>query len=215
MDYSAAAGRYESALRTEPGDADALWRLARIYVVRGEATETTERKELLQRAEEYARRCIRADSTAPQGHTWLAGALGFKALDAGMSDQVRLARELVDETARALRLDPRDDIALSIRGSFFRALGNVGWLKRQLAALLLGAIPRGGYEESEEALLRAIEIAPDVMRHRYELGVLYLDMGREEEARRAFEEALRLQIRVTSDVPREKKIRELLGEIVR
>ena len=52
----------------------------------------------------------------------------------------------------AIRLDPADDAAWSIRGSFFRALGNVGWVKRQLAAMLPGAIPQGGFPEAEDSI---------------------------------------------------------------
>jgi tetratricopeptide (TPR) repeat protein len=110
-------------------------------------------------------------------------------------------------------LNPRDDAALSIRGSFFRALGNVGWLKKQLAALFVGTIPDGGFAEAESALLAAAEIAPDIMRHKYELGILYLDMGRKADACNAFSQAARLPVRVAIDRPRLAKIRGFLREL--
>ena len=57
---------------------------------------------------------------------------------------------------RALLLQPRNDVALSIKGSFYRALGNVGWIQRQLGELLFGDIPDGGFKEAEDALARLI-----------------------------------------------------------
>jgi tetratricopeptide (TPR) repeat protein len=136
-----------------------------------------------------------------------------RALDAGMGEQVKISQELVVETATAIRLDTLNDAAYSIRGSFFRALGNVGWVKRQLAAMLLGTIPEGGFPEAEAALTAAIRLAPDIMRHHYELGVLYLDWGRKEDARLALRRAAVLEIRTAIDKPRKEKALKLLREI--
>jgi Flp pilus assembly protein TadD len=118
---------------------------------------------------------------------------------------------LQHEAERAVELNPRDDAAWSILGSFYRAVGNVGWLERALASLFVGSVPRGGYSEAESALKKAIAIAPGIMRHHYELGILYIDMGRKEEARRALETGAALPVRTAIDRPRLQKIRELLA----
>jgi tetratricopeptide (TPR) repeat protein len=214
IDYSAAIEAYEGALLQSPVNAEVLWRLARVYVCMAEVLENpADRVPLFKRAEAYARRSIGLDSLIAEGHTWLAGALGYLALDADIRDQVRLSRELLDETTRALRINPADDGALSIRGSFYRALGNVGWLKRQLAGVFLGEIPDGGFPEAEVALLQAVALAPEIMRHHYELGVLYLDWGRPDDARRALKQATALPIRTAIDRPRKEKALRLLSEL--
>ena len=89
----------------------------------------------------------------------------------------------------------------------------MGWVKRQLAALLLGSVPDGGFVEGEAALKAAIRIAPDIMRHWYELGVLYIDWGKKEEARHALREALSKEIRTAIDRPRKEKALKLLREL--
>ncbi len=213
LDYPAAVREYDRGLVVNPGDAGLLWRLARVYVCMAETAAEPDRSRWLHCAEENARRSIVADSTLSGGHTWRAAALGYIALEAGMSEQVRLAREILAETETALALNPRDDAAYSIRGSLYRALGNAGWLRRQFARLFVGELPPGGYEEGEAAFLKAVVIAPDVMRHQYELGVLYLDWGRLPEARRALERARELPVRVAIDRPRQQKIGELLDQI--
>jgi tetratricopeptide (TPR) repeat protein len=210
MDYATAIPAYETALRAEPGDPELLWRAARAYVCAGEVAEGSERAGWMKKAEVAARSCIRLDSSRSEGHAWLAGALGYVALDASPAQQIKLVREVLRETEIAIGLRPNDDVAYSIRGSTFRALGNTGWLSRQLAKVFYGGLPGGGFSEAEESLQKAVALAPDVMRHSYELGILYTDMGRTDDARRLFERARTMPVRVGIDVPRLKKIGELL-----
>jgi len=213
IEYPAAISAYEEELHSYPDDPALLWRLARVYVCAGEVTEGEEGEAYFRSAERYARRCISSDSASVEGHTWLAASLGYRALSAGLKDQVRLTNELYDEVRKAIALDPGNDAAYSILGSFYRALGNVGWLQRHVAAVLLGGIPDGGFAEGEAALKKAISLAPDVMRHQYELGVLYLDWDRNEEARAVLERAATLPIRVAIDRPRLAKIKQLLASL--
>lgn len=213
IDYPEAVRRYEAALAEHPAEPELLWRLARVYVCSGEVASEDERRAMFLSAEKFARQCIAADSSSAPGHTWLAGALGYIALDEGVTRKVALSRELLQEALRALDLNPNDDAAYSIIGSFYRALGNAGWLQRTIAEVFLGSVPKGGYEEAESALQNAIRIAPGIMRHRYELGVLYLDMGRTEDARASLTEAIALPVLTAIDRPRLAKARELLASL--
>ena len=213
IDYPAATTAYEEQLQSYPNDAELLWRLARVNVCTGEVKENGDGDPFFKKAEEYARHCIRIDSTKAEGHTWLAATLGYLALNAGVKDQVRLSNELHAEVSKSIALDPKNDAAYSIRGSFYRALGNVSWIQKQLAEVFLGELPDGGFEEGEVALKKAIALAPDVMRHHYELGVLYLDWGKNEEAKKSLEAVLSLPIRVAIDKPRLAKTKELLASL--
>ena len=209
IDYPAALEAYTGALRGNPGSPEALWRIARVYVCMAETAEGSVRDGLLARAEEHARLCVRADSLNPGGYTWLAASLGYRAYFAGGREQVELSWAILEATDRAIGLDSANDAAYSIRGSLYRALGNAGWFRRQLASLFFGALPEGGFAEGERALRRAIEIAPTVMRHHYELGVLYLDWGRTEDGLTALKTAEAQPVRVAIDRPRLEKIRTL------
>jgi tetratricopeptide (TPR) repeat protein len=213
MEYESAMGFYTAALDQHPNDPEVLWRLARAYVCKGEVHEGEERTAECKQAEVYARQCIEADSMKSEGHSWRAAALGYIALDAGKGEQITLSHELLREVELAIRLNPNDDAAYSIKGSFYRALGNVSWFQRQLAALFVGKVPSGGFVEAEAALKKAIALAPDVMRHEYELGILYIDMDRREEARKVLAHAATLPIKVAIDRPRLKKIQELLVKL--
>jgi tetratricopeptide (TPR) repeat protein len=213
IEYATAISSYEAALESNVADPELLWRLARAYVCSGEVAGEGERQRLFDAAELHARKCVKVDSTKAEGHTWLAAAIGYTAFYAGTKEQIRLSHEIRTEFEKALALNPNDDAAYSIEGSFYRAMGNVSWLKRRVASILFGSIPDGGFEEAEKALKHAIEIAPDVMRHYYELGVLYIDWDRPEDARKALEQASVLPVRVAIDRPRLAKTRELLIQL--
>lgn len=197
--YPLAEATYDSALATSADSAQVLWRLARVFVCEADISPKEQRLDLYRRAEAYASRCILADSMKSEGHTWRAAALGNIAMFEGAKTKVRLCYAIKKEITISISLNPRDDIAYSILGSFYMALGNVSWIERQLAAVFLGSLPAGGYEESESALKKAIALAPDVIRHHFELGELYILQDRNEEALREFRKVALLPVLLGRD----------------
>lgn len=184
--YPLAEACYDSALSSSADSPEALWRLARLYVCMADVAPEDQELRLYRRAEAFAYRCIKADSMKPEGHTWRAAAMGNIAMAEGGRTKVTLCYAIKRELERSIALNPLDDIAHSILGSFYMALGDVSWIERQLAAIFLDKLPEGGYEESESALKTAIAIAPRVIHHHFELGRLYWKQERLHEAREEF-----------------------------
>ncbi len=210
MEYPAAISLYEGALSDSLRDGEALWRLARTLVFMGEVARGKTRDSLFRRAESYARQCTRIEPRGYQGYTWLAASLANIARGKDTETQIALVhavRALVDT---ALTLNPENDVAYSLLGSLYRALGGVGWVEQRLADLLFGGLPDGGYDEAEQAFKRAIAIAPDIMRYHYELAKLYVDMNRPEDARREFRVAASLPPRVEGDRRAMRRIEKML-----
>jgi len=210
--YPLALAVYDSALTRSSDSAGVLWRLARVYVCIADVAPEEQKLDLYRRAEAYAVRSISADSTRSEGHSWRAAALGNVAMFEGSKTKVRLCTVIKQELDRAIGLNPRDDIAFSILGSFYRALGNVSWLERQLASLFLGDLPEGGYDESERALRQAIALAPHVIRHHFELGTLYQELDRKEEALAEFRQVLSLPLLLASDAARQFSAARLVND---
>jgi tetratricopeptide (TPR) repeat protein len=212
MDYNAAIATYDSLAKVRPNDVQVQWRLARAHVFVGDVSKGEEKKEAYLTAERYAHQAMRIDSTLAESNTWLAAALGNTAMYEGSKKKVALANDIKRLLLQSIQLNPRDDIAWSILGTFYLALGNVSWLEKTLANLLLGSLPDGGYPDAEQALLKAIEIAPGVIRHRFELAKVYEKLDREADARKEFEFCINNPIQMASDRRRVEMAREWLKE---
>ncbi len=199
LHYDSAVEAYRSAL-SQTHSAAILWRLARVLICMGDVEEGEVSERLYREAEQYAQRAVQLDSLSADTHTWYAAALGSVALHVGGKTKVRYAHTILHELNRAIQLNPANDIAYSILGSFHRALGGLSWLERQLAAIFLGRLPEGSFEEGERALKKAIELNSAAPRHHYELGMLYWDWGKEELAREEFARVINLPIITARDI---------------
>jgi tetratricopeptide (TPR) repeat protein len=213
--YPEAVRFYSAALCGSADSAEVFWRLARVYVCQADTSPQDAQLDLYRRAEEYALRCIDADSMISEGHTWRAAALGNIAMFEGGKTKIKLCYAIKRELERSIVLNGRDDIAYSILGSYYMALGNVSWIERRLAAIFLGSLPEGGYPESETALRKAIALAPTVIRHHFELGVLYMRLDRALEAEEELQLVGSLPVRLASDKRRQEEAVTLVAQLTR
>ena len=197
--YAAAEALYVTALATSADSVEVLWKLARVNVCMADVAQQDQKLDLYRRAEGFADRCVKADSIRSEGHTWRAAALGNIAVFEGGKEKVQLCNVIKTELDESIRLNPDDDIAYSILGSFYMALGNVSWIERQLASVFLGSLPEGGYIDAERALKKAIALSPQVIRHHAELGDLYVLEHRTQEALAEFQQVVSLPVLLASD----------------
>jgi tetratricopeptide (TPR) repeat protein len=212
-DYRSALSRYDSLLIEGVDSAQVLWRQARVFVCMGDVAEGEQRQAFYRKAEESVRHCLRIDSTCGAGHTWLAISIGSLAMDAGGKTKVKLANEIKEHLDRAVALDSTDDVAYSVLGTFYMAIGNVSWFEKQLANIFLGGLPAGGYEEAEVALKKAIRLDSVVIRHHYELATLYREMGRDTDALREYQVSVRLHPILASDVRTQTMARKWIDKL--
>ena len=197
--YAAAEALYVAALTASVDSAEVLWKLARVNVCMADVASQDQKLPLYRRAEWFADRSVKADSMNSEGHAWRAAALGNIAMFEGSKTKVRLCNVIKTELDESIRLNPDNDIAYSILGSFYMALGNVSWIERQLASVFLGSLPDGGYDDAERALKKAIALSPQVIRHHAELGELFALQNRAQEAMGEFQRVLSLPVLLASD----------------
>ncbi|ABG60853.1 conserved hypothetical protein, with TPR repeat [Cytophaga hutchinsonii ATCC 33406] len=194
--------RYRDAIawyKLDSTKAEAQWKIARAYVCYGDNAVPAEKEYNFRNAVRAANKCIELEETNANGHTWLAAALGNTAMYEGSKTKVRLCTQIKKELNRAIALNPKDDIAYSILGSFYREIGNISWLEKQLAMTFIGKIPDGTYEDSEKAFAKAIALNPTIMRHWYEQGLLYKYWNKNEQAIASFNKAKACPVFVSSD----------------
>jgi tetratricopeptide (TPR) repeat protein len=213
MNYPKADSIYSSELRKNPGNADLYWKLARLQVSMGESFSSEHAELRLQhyrKAAEYAHTSINLDSTNAKGHTWLAASLGVMADRIGNREKLNRATEIKRELDTALRLNPNDETALSLLGSYYREAANIGWFKRMVANTFIGDVPKGNYELAEKAFKKAMALDPQIMRNYHELALICIERGNREEAVRMMKIALEKPILIGSDKRRIEEMRALV-----
>jgi hypothetical protein len=212
-DKSFAEMRYQEAIKfylLDSNNWDAQWRIARAYICITDICPPEDKKRNVLKAEHAAGRCIALNYNNSSGHTFLAAALGNRALFEGSRTKVKLCNTIKKELLIAISLNPRDDIAYSVLGSFYRVLAGVNWFERGLAEAFLGGLPAGGFKEGEMALRKAIEIDPQSVRHWDELGLLYKDWKKQNEEMQAFRVVCKLKPQVSSDYKRQERAKKFL-----
>jgi len=213
MNYPAADSIYTAELRRNSGNAELYWRLARLQVSMGESVDRNKKDERLRyyrKAIEYAKTCITLDSTIAKGHSWYAAALGIMADKIGSNEKLNRAKEVKRSLDFALRLNPNDETALSILGSYYREAAKISWFKRMVGNTFIGEMPTGNYELAAKAFRKAISIDSRIIRNYHELALIELDQNNREEALKLMRTALNKPVIMPSDRRRIEEMRSLL-----
>jgi tetratricopeptide (TPR) repeat protein len=182
---------YLPANKIEPNNVDLLVRIARQYRhLMADAPTKKEKLRLGAVSLEYANRAATLAPNNAEAQLSPAISYGKMLPFMGSKDQVNAAPRIKAAVDRALELDPTNDNAWHILGRWNRVLADVNGVKRALAKALYGGLPVTTNEAAEKCLLKAIEINPNRLIHYIELGHVYVQMGRKEDARKYIKKGL-------------------------
>lgn len=205
---------YLPANKLEPNNVELLIRIARQY--RHLMSDTSSKKEKLRLGRLSLGFALRAAALAPNNpEAQLSPAISYgKMLPyMGSKEQVETSPLIKKAVDRTLQLDPTNDTAWHILGRWNRVLADINVVKRVLAGALYGKLPVTTNEEAERDLLKAISINPNRLIHYIELGRIYAQMGRKEEARKCIQKGLAMPDKEKDD-PEMKEIgRDLLKKL--
>jgi hypothetical protein len=211
--YAAARKVVEDLRTANPANAEILWRLSYYTINDGDAAAEDAAKERLYRQSiDFAEAAVRSDARNTFARASLAAAYGSIGMFSGGKEKVRLANRIRDELDEALRIDPRNQMANTIYGTWHREVATVGWIERQLANVFLGGMPDGSLDKSIAHLRAAIAEGPGVLRHHFELGLTYIAAGRKKDAAAAFSTALKCRDGWKIDHIRRKRMRDWLAD---
>jgi tetratricopeptide (TPR) repeat protein len=207
-------------LDLEPQNAEALSKIARVYIDFGDAipehTPDWEAKRLKQYqiAEQYARKAVKADPSVVWGHFYIAASLGSMATVSPVAKQIDMAGEIRSAIEKAIALDPQNGFAYHVYGVWHRKMAEIGKMSRMLASVIYGrSIPTGTMEKSIEYLNKAVALNPTVIASRLELARSYTAVENWSSAR-AFLTSIRgLPIQFSDDAKHKQKAELLLAEI--
>jgi tetratricopeptide (TPR) repeat protein len=205
---------YLSAERLEPKNAHLLVCIARQYRhLMADASTPEEKLKLGGIALEYSQR---AAALAPSdSEAQLAPAISYGKMMPfeGLKEQTEAARYIKDDAQKAIRLDPRNDLAWHVLGRFHMVLASVTGIKRAVAQLMFGELPAASNEDAVKCFQKAIEINPNRLMHYIELGETYAQMGRPAEARHFITAGLAMPDEDKDDPELKRRGRETLAKL--
>jgi tetratricopeptide (TPR) repeat protein len=182
---------YLPANKLEPENVDLLVRIARQYRhLMADASSNKEKLRLGYISLEFATGAATLAPNNAEAQLSPAISLGKMLPVMGIKDQIKASPRIKAAVDRTLRLDPNNDNAWHILGRWNRVLANINGVKRALAKALYGDLPVTTNEAAEKCLLKAIEINPNRLMHYIELGRIYAEMGRKEEARKYIQKGM-------------------------
>ncbi|UCE65984.1 MAG: tetratricopeptide repeat protein [Candidatus Zixiibacteriota bacterium] len=167
-DYEGSIEKYRTACLLDSNSFEAFWKLGRSLNLKGETVERDSRLAIFEEARDVENRALSLDENHADAHFQLARALGKIALFKGVFKSASLARQVRDECRRALEIDSLHDGAWHILGRWHREVGKKPKILR---------IPMGlGAANKKDALAfmqKALEINPENINHRLEMGNTY------------------------------------------
>ena len=212
----AALGHYEQAVQAEPKSYSALWKAAREAVDLGEFEKNIDtRTALYGRATDYARRAVVANANDAEGHFQLARAVGRTALAANPRERVKYALEVRDEALKALQLHPKHPGALHVLGVWNAEVMRLNGFSRAVAKAFLGGQVLGSasWPEAIRYMESSVAVEPNRLVHHLDLARVYRDAGRRNEARAAYQAALRAPFQDANDDQYRKSADEELKKL--
>jgi tetratricopeptide (TPR) repeat protein len=205
---------YLSAEKLEPKNPDLLVRIARQYrYLMTDASDMNEKLRLGHLALDYSERAAACGPKDCDAQLAPAITLGKMLPYLPKKEQVSASPRIKDSVDKALAIDPRNDNAWHILGRWNRVLAEISGAKRFLAGLVYGELPKGSYEEAERAMKKAIALNPHRLMHYIELGRIYAQMGRTDEARELINKGLGMPDAEKDDPETKQRARETLAKL--
>jgi tetratricopeptide (TPR) repeat protein len=169
---------WTARLTANPKDFTSAYRLAQArYWLGTNGLPVPQRKGALEAGIAAARVAIAIDAKKPEGHFWLAANMGALAESFGLRQGIKYRRQIRDALEAALHLDPG-----FLQGSADRALGR--WYFK------VPGLFGGSNKQSEAHLRKSLTYNPNSVISHLFLADTLADMGRKDEARKAYQAAI-------------------------
>lgn len=173
-----AADIWAARLTANRQDFTAAYRLAQArYWLGTNGLPAAQRRAALEAGLDAARAAIAIDANKPEGHFWLAANMGALAESFGLRQGIKYRGQIRAALERTLALNPA-----FLQGSADRAIGR--WYFK------VPGLFGGSNKKSEEHLRKSLTYNPNSVISLLFLGDTLDDMGRKDEARKAYQAAV-------------------------
>ena len=205
---------YLPAEKLEPQNVPLLLRIARQYRhLMTDASSSAEKLRLGGIALGYGKRAAALALNDSEAQLSPAITYGKMLPLQGSKEQVDASPRIKAGADKAIKLDPRNDVAWHVLGRWHQALANVGGVKRVLGGLIYGKLPTTTNEAAVACFDKAIAINPNRLRHYIELGRTYAQMGKNAEARQLIKKGMSMPNMEHDDPELKQRGRETLAKV--
>lgn len=211
---TAALQYYLSAEKTEPSNVRLLVHIARQYrYLMYDATTSAEKLKLGGIALSYGQRAAALGPNDSEAQLSPAITYGKLLPFQGSKEQVAATPLIKTAVDKAIRIDPRNDVAWHVLGRWHQVLADISMLKRMLGGLIYGKLPPSTNEEAVVCFDKAIALNPRRLRHYIELGRTYAQMGKNVEARKFIEKGIAMPNMEKDDPELKQRGRDTLAKL--
>jgi len=185
---------YLPAENLEPANVRLLVRISREYRhLMSDAPKTEDKLRLGGIAIAYAKRAAALGPNDPEAQLAVAISYGKLQPLESNKEKVETSRIIKSEADKAIKLDPRSDLAWHVLGRWNMGYAELTGVKRILAEIAYGSLPATTYKDAANCFERAIKLNPNRLMHYIELGRVYSHMGRTADARRLIAKGLAMK----------------------
>jgi tetratricopeptide (TPR) repeat protein len=188
------------AAKLAPDNVDVLCRLAKTHdEAMVDTTSREEQKRLAMVAVEYARRAVDIDPKSAKAHLSLAITCGRLAPYLENREKIRHSKLVREHAEKALALEPSNSYAHHILGAWNFEMARISPVLRAVAKIVYGGLPSASMHQAEAFFQKAVELDPQKISHRIELGRTYAALNKKELAREEISKGLSLPVREKDD----------------
>src|SRR6266576_1777060 len=205
---------YLPAEKLDPNNVRLLVRIAREYRhLMSDATNASEKLQLGNTAVAHAQRAVTLAPNDPEPQLALAISYGKMLPLVGTKQRIAHSRLIKIAVDKVIALDPTNDLAWHVLGRWYRALADVGTVKRVFAQVAYGELPPAKYEDAELCFEKAIALNTNRLMHYIELGRTYAQMGRDADARKFITKGLAMSDTEKDDPETKNLGRQILKKL--
>ncbi|MEI6674283.1 MAG: hypothetical protein WCO57_03800 [Verrucomicrobiota bacterium] len=184
---------YLPAEKLEPKNAGLLLRIARQY--RHQMADTPNVNEKIRfsgLALTYAERAVALAPKDSEAQLSIA-ICNAKSIELqGNREKIQALRQVKTCADRAITLDSDNDLAWYILGRWHQRVADMSGLKRKLAEMAYGDLPKATNDDAVKCFRKAISLKSNRSVYYVDLGITYAAMGNKEVARKFIEKGLAL-----------------------
>ena len=205
---------YLPAEKREPNNVRLLVHISREYRhLMSDARTQDEKLRLGRIAVDYANHSVALAPKDPEAQLAVAISYGKVQAFEGNRERFKAVYVIKDAVDKVIELDPHEDLGWHVLGRWHKELADVDPFRRAAAQLMYGKLPDSTYKEAATCFEKAIELSPNRLMHYIELGRVYAQMGRINEARRLIAKGLAMQDIEKDDPETKREGRELLAKL--